>query len=120
MNQLRRTPEVQSLGDREKGANLTKFHFLILFALLITGNKTNNVTHYGQKPPIKCVSRWQSNWHGKGERYEIRFLAEANLTPRHLARFSHASRQRVSGAPLSCDAAPRFRSGLRTTIAFPG
>jgi hypothetical protein len=34
---------------------------------------------------------------------EIQFLAEANLMPRHLARFSHASRQRVSGTPLSCD-----------------
>jgi hypothetical protein len=45
MNQLRCPPEVQSLSDREKRPNLTKFHLAILFAQLITGNTTNNVTH---------------------------------------------------------------------------
>src|SRR5580700_8903482 len=50
----------------------------------------------------------------KEKDYEIRFLAEANLTPQHFARFSHASRQRLSGAVRSWDVAPRLRSGPRT------
>jgi hypothetical protein len=45
MNQLGGTTEVQSLCYREKRSNLTKFHLAILFAGLITDNKTNNVTH---------------------------------------------------------------------------
>src|SRR5258708_18520569 len=54
------------------------------------------------------------------EEHEIQFLAEANLTPRHGARFSHAGRQRFPGAPFSRDAAPRLRKGLRATSAFSG
>src|SRR5258707_7438784 len=54
------------------------------------------------------------------EEHEIQFLAEANLTPRHGARFSHAGRQRFPGAPFSRDAAPRLRKGLRATSAFGG
>jgi hypothetical protein len=45
MNQLRSTPEVQSLRYGEKRPNLTKFHLVILFTELITYNKTNNVTN---------------------------------------------------------------------------
>src|SRR6267143_2163741 len=52
--------------------------------------------------------------------YEIQFLTEANLTPRNVARFCHAGRQRLSGPPPSRDAAPRLRSGLRATSAFAG
>src|SRR5712671_6114890 len=55
--------------------------------------------------------------------YEIQFFTEANLTPRSVARFCHAGRQRLSGAPLSRDVAPRLRSGLRAiraTSAFGG
>jgi len=37
----------------------------------------------------------------------ILLLSEANLTPRNFARFGHAGRQRLSGAPLSRDVAPR-------------
>src|SRR5260370_401980 len=54
------------------------------------------------------------------EEHEIQFLAEANLTPRHGARFSHAGRQRFPGAPFSRDAAPPLRQGLRATSAFGG
>jgi hypothetical protein len=45
MNQLCSSPEVQSLCHREKRSNLAKFHLAILFATLITGNNTNNVTN---------------------------------------------------------------------------
>jgi hypothetical protein len=40
---------VQSLCYREKRPNLTKFHLAILFAELITDNKTNNVTNQRKK-----------------------------------------------------------------------
>src|SRR5271168_12512 len=42
MNQLRRTPEMQSLGDRQERPNLAKLHLATLFAHLITDDKTNN------------------------------------------------------------------------------
>src|ERR1700736_5583421 len=54
------------------------------------------------------------------EEHEIQFLAEANLAPRNDARFRHAGRQRFPGAPLSRDAAPRLRKGLRAASAFGG
>src|SRR5712675_1821366 len=49
MNQLRSTPEMQSLCDREKRSNLTEFHTSVLFANLITDYKTNNVSNYRRK-----------------------------------------------------------------------
>ena len=52
--------------------------------------------------------------------HEIQFLTDANLTPRHIAKFSDVGRQRLSGAPFVRDAAPRLRSGLRATSAFGG
>src|SRR6267143_4640109 len=52
--------------------------------------------------------------------HEIQFLTEANLAPRNVARFSHVGRQRSPGAPLSRNAAPRLRCGLRATSAFAG
>jgi len=42
MNQFRRPAEVQCLRDGQKGSNLTKFHWSIVFDLLITGYKTTN------------------------------------------------------------------------------
>src|ERR1700675_4002808 len=51
------------------------------------------------------------------KKHEIQFLTEANLTPRNVAEFCHAGRQRLSGAPLSHDVAPRE---LRATSAFGG
>src|SRR6267143_5230606 len=57
---------------------------------------------------------------GRTKEHEIQFLTEANLTPRNVARFCHAGRQRLFGAPPSPDAAPRLRSGLRATSAFAG
>src|ERR1700722_11698983 len=56
MNQLRGTTEVQSLCYREKRSDLTKFHLAILFAKLITDNKTNNVTHQRKKLSNRCVA----------------------------------------------------------------
>jgi hypothetical protein len=50
---------------------------------------------------------------------EIQFLTQANLTPGNVARFSHAGRQRLSGA-LPRDVAPRLRIELCTTSAFGG
>src|SRR5258708_19715947 len=52
------------------------------------------------------------------EEHEIQFLAEANLTPQHGARFSHAGRQRFPGAPFSRAPAPPLRKGLPATTAF--
>src|ERR1700734_3446357 len=52
--------------------------------------------------------------------HEFQFVTEANLTPRDIARFSHAGRQRPSGTLLSCDIAPRLRGGLRGTNPFAG
>src|SRR5882724_9502164 len=49
MNQLRSTPEMQSLCDREKRSNLTEFHTSVLFVNLITDYKTNNVSNYRRK-----------------------------------------------------------------------
>src|SRR5882724_2524969 len=49
MNQLRSTPEMQSLCDREKRSNLTKFHTSVLFVNLITDYTTNNVSNYSWK-----------------------------------------------------------------------
>src|SRR5439155_3836891 len=49
---------------------------------------------------------------------EIQFPTEANLTPRNVARFGHARRQRLSGASFSREVAPRFRGGLPATSAF--
>jgi hypothetical protein len=46
MNQLGSASEVQSLCYGEKRPNLTKFHLAILFAELITDNKTINVTNH--------------------------------------------------------------------------
>jgi hypothetical protein len=43
----------------------------------------------------------------KDAKDEIQLLTEANLPPRHLARFSYASRRRISGAPLSWDVAEK-------------
>src|SRR5258708_24809888 len=57
MNQLRSTPEMQSLGDREKRSNLTKLHTFILFANLITDHKTNNVSNHTQKCLTRCGTR---------------------------------------------------------------
>src|SRR5271155_2437283 len=42
MNQLRRTPEMQSLSDRQKRPDLAKLHCSTLFVHLITDDKTNN------------------------------------------------------------------------------
>ena len=50
--------------------------------------------------------------------HEIQFLAEANVTPRNVARFGHAGRQRLSGVPLCREIAPRIRPGLRARNAF--
>src|SRR5580704_3879669 len=49
MNQLRSTPEVQRLGDREKRSNVTKLHLATSFAHLITGRKTNNNSNQRRK-----------------------------------------------------------------------
>src|ERR1700733_310490 len=57
MNQPSSTPKVQRLGDREKRSNLTKFHAFILFANLITGHKTNNVSNHTQKCLTGCGAR---------------------------------------------------------------
>ena len=54
----------------------------------------------------------------RGKENEIRFPTEANLTPRNIARFSHAGRQRLCGASLSREVAPHFRGGLPATSAF--
>src|ERR1700677_1852881 len=52
--------------------------------------------------------------------HEIQFVTEANLTPRNIARFSHAGRQRPSGTLLSHDIGARLRGGLPGTNAFAG
>src|SRR6266478_3673794 len=54
MDQLRSTPEMQRLGDREKRSNLTKFHTPVLFANLITDHRTNNVSNHTQKCLTGC------------------------------------------------------------------
>src|SRR5260370_1905949 len=64
-----------------------------------------------RKPPKKRL-----------EKHEIQFPAEANLTPRHGARFSHAGRQRFPCAPFSRYAAPPLPKRLRplnTSVAPP-
>src|SRR5208282_5087382 len=54
MNQLRSTPKVQRLSDREKRSNLTKLHTPILFANPITGQKTNNDSNKSQPYLTGC------------------------------------------------------------------
>src|ERR1700747_2658508 len=66
------------------------------------------------------ASGWadKKNSNERTKEHEIQFFAEANLTPRNVARFGYPGRQRLSGASLARDAAPRRRSGLRATSAF--
>src|SRR5258708_2942677 len=52
--------------------------------------------------------------------HEIQFLTETDPTPRNVAKFCHAGRHRLSGAPVSRDLAARLRSGLRATRTFGG
>src|ERR1700678_2788787 len=98
MNQLRCTPEVQSLGDGEKRANLTKFHMFDTYLLILSQTEEQTIELINGRSVEFTV---QQTTKERTKEHEIHFLAEANLTPRHLARFSHASRQRVSGEPLS-------------------
>src|SRR6266481_2760869 len=93
---------------------------LFLFVYLITGNKTNNISNQIQKCLTECGKRVVRCHRKKGLKNEIQLLTEENLTPPNVARFSHAGRQRLSGAPLSPDIAPRLRRGLRATSAFGG
>src|SRR6266481_639471 len=57
MNELRCTPEVQSLGDREKRPDLAKLHLATLFAHLITDNKTNNALNQTWECLTRCGKR---------------------------------------------------------------
>src|SRR5271156_4191994 len=57
MNQLRSTPEVQRLGDREKRSNVTKLHLATSFTHLITGSKTNNNSNQRWKYLTGCGKR---------------------------------------------------------------
>src|SRR5277367_3155180 len=57
MNQLRRTPEMQGLGDREKRPDLAKLHLATLFAHLITDNKTNNALNQTWECLTRCGKR---------------------------------------------------------------
>src|ERR1700689_1877298 len=57
MNQFRRTPKMQCLGDRQKRPDLAKLHVATLFAHLITGNKTNNNSNQMREYPTGCGKR---------------------------------------------------------------
>src|ERR1700735_2250663 len=57
MKQFRRTPKMQSLGDRQKRPDLAKLHLATLFAHLITGSKTNNNSNQMREYPTGCGKR---------------------------------------------------------------
>src|ERR1700689_3484499 len=57
MNQFRRTPKMQCLGDRQKRPDLAKLHLATLFAHLITGSKTNNNSNQMREYPTGCGKR---------------------------------------------------------------
>src|ERR1700720_1344280 len=125
MNQLRSSPEMQSLGDREKRSNLTKLHRESLFAYLITDNKTNNVSNQSEKCLTGCgtgVSSMPQKEMLQKERIkgnEIQFLTEANLTPRNVAGLCHDGRRRFFVAAVSRDLGP-FLSERCAKNAFGG
>src|ERR1700722_9414278 len=57
MKQFRRTPKMQSPGDRQKRPDLAKLHPATLFAHLITGSKTNNNSNQMREYPTGCGKR---------------------------------------------------------------
>src|SRR5580704_1686384 len=122
MNQLRSTPEMQSLGDREKRPYLTKLHFIYPYLPTLSQMTKQTIELIRvQSPLIACGAKHKANnTKERTKEHEVQFLAEANVTPRIVARFGYADRQRFSGAPLSREVAPRLRSGLPATNAFAG
>src|ERR1700678_3621985 len=111
---------MQSLRDGEKRSNLTKFHPTLLFAHAITEPRTYNDSNQARECPTGCGQREVRRHRRKDPKNEIQFSAEADLTPCTIARFSRAGWQRLSGAHLSRNIAPRLRSGLRATTAIAG
>src|SRR5580704_16164790 len=93
---------------------------LFLFAHPITDNKTNNVSNQTKKRRMGCGKEITNRTNERAKKHGIQFLTEANLTPRSVARFSRVGRHRFPGAPISHDAAPRLRSGLRAASALAG
>src|ERR1700722_2544422 len=88
MNQLRSTPEVQRLGDREKRSNVTKLHLATSFAHLITGSKVNNDSNQRRKYLTGCGKRGV-RCHGKKAIKKMKFnLLEKPTTRRDILRGS--------------------------------
>src|SRR3981081_3186189 len=121
MNQLGSTPEMQSLGDREKRSNLTKLHEPILIYIPYHRQQNKQCLQSDLRVSNQVWQRSSSMpWKERTRENEVQFVTETNLTARNVTRFCHASRQRLSGAPLSRDVAPRLRSGLRAASVFAG
>jgi hypothetical protein len=76
--------------------------------------------------PSWSTARLETTPHGsdpalseRKEEDEIHFLQKQTSRRKHFARFSHASRQRLSGAPLSWDVAPRLAAGYAQQSPSP-
>src|SRR3984885_14763322 len=130
MKQFRRTPKMQSLGDRQKRPDLAKLHLATLFAHLITGSKTNNNSNQMREYPTGCGKREVRCHRKKGvKKMKFNFLQKqtsrrdilrgsvtlagsaflAHLFPATLLHASAASRAQESLSPADLLASMRAK-----------